>query len=577
MAAGSASAADVTQFRLENANQEPNNWLTVFQNYSSHRYSRLTQVNRDNVADLKVAFTVPLTTALVGDTDASLNLENGALVDDGMLYIDDAWGGIYKIDVRPGSDGTIVWFADSAMSKDEDPRSRGLAFWGNNVYKDLVDGRVIAVNRDTGEFVFDVQVARAEHPKSSGLNLPKEGFSAAPLAVEGKILVGQAWGDRATRGFIAAIDAETGQEVWRTYTVPGPGEPGHETWQDDHNAWKTGGAGMWTTGSYDPEQRVTIWGTGQPVPMFDPEFRPGDNLYSNSAVAFNIDDGAMKWYFQYSPNESWDYDEQGVHMLYDVEVNGEARKIVGHFGRNGFFYQLDRTNGEFINANQFVDKVTWTAGIDQKTGKPIEYDPALALQTYIPETRFMRGEEAETACPTLVGGVRWQPPAFNPEKRVAYSGGIDGCFSLQIMASLPIGPEGGIRTDEGGGNNGRGTNTATYQNRGGLITAHDVTTGRPIARLHQDYDNLSGILATAGGLIFSATLDGAVTAHDDDSLQELWRFKTNISIKAPVISYAVGGKQFFAVVAGGSKAPQAADFPELTNMNSGAMLYVFSL
>jgi alcohol dehydrogenase (cytochrome c) len=572
---GPAIAADVTKQRLENADKEPQNWLTVFQNYSSHHFSALTQVNRDNVKNLKVAFTVPLTSALTGKN--TLNLENAPLVDDGFMYVDDGWGGIYKIDLHEKNAGAIVWFADPAVSKDEDPRTRGISMWGNNVYKDLIDGRVIAVNRDTGEIVFDKQVARVDRPGGAGADLIKgEGFSAAPLAVEGKILVGQAWGDRASRGWLAALDANNGDVKWLSYTIPGPGEPGHETWKDDHNAWKTGGASLWTTGSYDPAQRVTIWGTAQPVPMFDPEFRPGDNLYSNSAMAWDIDTGKLKWYFQYTPNESWDFDEQGVHMLIDATVNGEARKMVAHFGRNGFFYKLDRTNGGFLDATQFVAKVTWTKGIDPKTGKPMEYDPTLALQRYIPEARFKRGDDVKQTCPTLVGGVRWQPPSYNAAKHVAYAGAIDGCFALKIMATLPVSPAGGIRTDQGGGNNGRGTNVATYPVRNGLIAAVDVTTNK-LTTLKTPYDNLSGITATAGGLIFTGTLDGAITAHNDDTLQELWRFKTNISIKAPVISFAVDGKQYLAVVTGGSKAPQADVFPELKNMNSGAMLYVFTL
>lgn len=572
-----AAGADVTQQRLENADKEPNNWLTVFQNYSSHHFSSLNQITKANVANLKVAFTVPLTTALINKQ--TLNLENAPLVDDGMLFVDDGWGGIYKVDVHANKAGRIVWFADPAVSKDEDPRTRGITMWGNNVYKDLIDGRVVGVNRDTGDFIWDQKVARINHPKGAGQDFLKgEGFTSAPLAVEGKILVGQSWGDRASRGFLSALDAATGKEEWRTYTIPGPGEPGHETWKDDHNAWKTGGGALWTTGSYDVAQRLIIWGTAQPVPMFDPEFRPGDNLYTNSAIAFEVDTGKIKWYFQYTPNESWDYDEQGVHMLVDAPWNGQARKMVVHFGRNGFIYNLDRTTGQFINATQFVDKVTWTKGIDPKTGKPIEYNANLALQTYVPETRFLRSDAAaKQACPHLLGGVRWQPPSFNHTTHIAYEGSVDGCFSLKIMASLPVSAQGGIRTDQGGGNNGRGTNVATNENIHGLLTAYDVSTGKVVARLPTPYENLSGATATAGGVVFTGNLDGAVTAHDDQTLKELWRFNTNISIKAPVISYSVDGKQYIAVVAGGVKAPQAGDHPELKNMNSGAMLYVFSL
>src|SRR6185436_14144245 len=198
--------------------------------------------------------------------------------------------------------------------------TRGLALWGNQAFVNLIDGRVVSMNATSGEIVWDVMLAgqnAREMPETAA-----EGFTAAPLTADGKVLVGQSMGDWGTRGWLAALDVKDGKQLWRTYTVPAKGEPGFETWKDDHNAWKTGGAALWTTGSYDPAQRVTIWGTAQPVPMFDPEFRPGDNLFSNSVVAFDIDTGKIKWYFQYTPNESWDYDEQGVHMLVDAPFGG---------------------------------------------------------------------------------------------------------------------------------------------------------------------------------------------------------------------------------------------------------------
>ena len=574
-----ASAADVTQTRLENADTEPQNWLMGFQNYSSHRFSRLAQINRGNVQNLKVAFTVPLTTAL--DGRPNVQLENYALVDEGFLYTDDAGGVLYKIDARSGAKGVIVWKADASLSKDEQARSRGITMLANAVFLNLTDGRVVSVDRDSGEFLFDTQIARVEHPKGSQINTEREGFTAAPMAVEDMILVGNSKGDAGTNGWLAALDAETGAERWRTYTIPGPGEFGHDTWADDHNAWKTGGAALWTTGSYDVGQRLTIWGTAQPVPMFDPEFRPGDNLYSNSAMAFHIDTGEIAWFFQYTPNESWDYDEQGVHMLIDANLGGVMRKMVVHWGRNGFYYQLDRTSGEFINATQFVDRVTWTAGIDPKTGKPVEYDPSLMLQTYIPETRWLRGEgltKANQACPDVRGGVRWQPPAYNPNTGIAYSAGMDGCFTMPVEAVLALGPEGGIDFDGPGGRLGGKIDEFKVYELHGLLAAIDVSTATVLNRFRQPYENLSGILATAGRLLFTGNLDGSVTAHDDESLAELWRFDTGISFKAPAFTYAVGDKQFVGILAG-APAPSGAfnAHPELEVMNAGAMLYVFSL
>ena len=166
--------------------------------------------------------------------------------------------------------------------------------------------------------------------------------------------------------------------------MPKPGDPGSETWKDDHNAWKTGGGGIWQTGSYDPATKLYIVGTGNPYPIYDPQFRPGDNLYTNSVVALNVDTGKLAWHFQYTPNDSWDFDEVGVHMLYDTTINGEKRKVVGHYGRNGFFYTLDRTNGKFIKSEKYVNDLNWTKGIDPKTGKPVEYNPKLDVQLYNP-------------------------------------------------------------------------------------------------------------------------------------------------------------------------------------------------
>jgi alcohol dehydrogenase (cytochrome c) len=365
--------------------------------------------------------------------------------------------------------------------------------------------------------------------------------------------------------------------------IPGPGEFGFETWADDHNAWKTGGAGLWTTGSVDIGQNLTIWGTAQPVPMFDPEFRPGDNLYTNSAIAMNLDDGGIAWFFQYVPNESWDYDEQGVHLLIDAEFDGQMRQMVTHFGRNGYYYQLDRTNGDFLSATQFVDQITWTAGIDPKTGKPVEYDPSLALQTYIPDTRWFRGEAQETngyACPDLIGGVRWQPQAYNPMTQIAYSAGIDGCVQLGVEEVISLGPDGGIDFDGPGAQFGQKDgdwSLIKHQDLHGLIAGVDVTTGKVTARHRQTFINLSGVLATAGGLVFSGSADGAVTAHDDGTLAELWRFHTGISIKAPPITFAVGGKQFVAIIAGGPTPGGSFGHAELEEMVVGTMLYVFSL
>lgn len=574
-----AMAFNVTQSRLEAADREPQNWLTQLQNYSGHRYTRLDQINRNTIGGLKVAFTVPMNDCLLGDSQCD-NQGNG-LVDDGMMWIGGGYGRIYKIDLRSGDSGVVVWVADAAVSTDENRRTRGIAMWENAVFDNLVDGRVISVDRDTGEFNWDMQVARVAHVKSSAADTPRmdrEGFTAAPIAAAGKLLVGQSKGDAGTRGWIAALDIETGEEVWRQYTVPAPGEFGNETWADDHGAWKTGGGSLWTTGSYDAEQRLTIWGTAQPVPMFDPEFRPGDNLFTNSAMAWDIDTGALKYYFQYTPNESWDYDENGVHMLIDAPFNGVDRKTILHFARNGYIYTLDRTNGDFINAEQYVARITWTAGIDPKTGMPVEYDPNLQLQTYIPATRWARADtEAKTACPALPGGSRWQRPAYNPVTMIAYQGGEDGCQTHMNIAAITLdgldpeaGPAGAI-DEKGRRREGSRVRMPSY----GLLTAFDVTTGLKIAQQGNPYPSKSGMLATAGGLVFTAFENGELAAYTSDTLQKVWHFNTGAGVKSPFNSYSVNGKQYLSiVVAGRLQTSSRAEIPVRGWMST---LFVFSL
>jgi alcohol dehydrogenase (cytochrome c) len=386
-------------------------------------------------------------------------------------------------------------------------------------------------------------------------------------------MVGNARGDGGTRGWVAGVDFETGQEIWRWYAVPAPDEPGGETWADDHEAWRTGGGAIWTGWSFDVEANAFVGGTAQPVPMFDPEFRPGDNLYTNSAVSLDAATGQLNWYFQYVPNESWDYDEQGVHMIINADFGNDVnprmdRKMVVHFGRNGYFYHLDGNDGRFLNAEQYVTQVTWTAGIDPETGLPVEYDPNLTLQTYIPETRWSRADtEPKTACPMLAGGTRWQPPAYNPDTGMAFVGGEDGCQTHMIMPALTL-EDGGI--DEQGR---RVPGSRADTPLGGLVASVNVNTGDLGERIITPYRNKSGILATSGRILFTAYEDGTVAALNDETLEELWRFNTGIGIKAPPIAYAVDGKMYVAIVAGAIQE-QHETIPE---RGEGSMLFVFAL
>jgi alcohol dehydrogenase (cytochrome c) len=553
----------VNKERLLNAQNEPQNWLMMNGDYGSQRYSKLTQISRDNVKNLRLVWAL----ALGGMQDVGHNgpeNEVNPLIDNGFMYTIDGWGTVYKIDARNPNKGDFVWTSDSGVRHEGNhPQTRGIALWEDKVIATLPDGRVIALNRDSGEIVWDKKVATTNEFGS------KERLSAAPLVADGKVLVANGAGDGGTRGWLAALDAKTGNELWRWYAIPKPGEPGSETWKDKTNAWKTGGGGLWQTGSYDPATKLTIWGTGNPVPQYDPESRPGDNLYTDSVVALDIDTGKLVWYFQYVPNESWDMDEIGIHQLYDEPINGEMRHVVSHFGRNGMFYSLDRGNGSFIGGGQYTNELTWTKGLDPKTGKPLEYDPKLDVQKYVPESRATRADAAvmKRSCPTWHGGVAYQPTAYNPVKHIAYGVGAEGCFSQNGQTAAFKGPEGGLDRQK------FSKRTFTSDLYYGSITAYDTINHKVIAKAVTDIENRSGALATAGGLVFSALQDGWVVAYDDETLEELWRFNVGTPLKGAPVTYSIGPKQYLAVQAGGRHLHPV----KYDNLETSSYLFVFSL
>lgn len=556
----SAMAADVTTQRLMNESQEPQNWLMVNKDYASHRYSELDQINKDNVKNLRVAFTVALG-GVNGVGSAPLGgHQSTPLVDEGQMYVVDGFGAVYKIDVRDPAKARVAWIMDPGVDKADVwlASNRGVTLYKNYVVSGTATCKLNWTNRDTGELVRTIQF---DDPKN-GCTL-----TSAPLLVNEKLIVGGSGGDRGARAHIDAINADTGDRLWRTYTVPAPGEPGSETWKGNNNAWQHGGGSFWQTGSYDPQQNVTIWGTGQPVPMFDPEYRPGDNLFTNSTVAFDVDTGKMKYYFQYTPGDFLDYDEIGIQQLIDTKVNGEPRKIIAHFGRNGFFYTLDRTNGQFIQAEQYAQKINWTDGIDPKTGKPVEYDPNKDLQTYKIGQGSRRQQGALVGCPNIQGGVNYFPTTYSERTHLSYGGGIEACSKITVDPSQ----------DAGG--NWLGGTYANNEYVKGSVSAMDPATGKKVAQREMENGVNSGVTSTAGGLLFTTTTDGRIFALDDQTLQPLWSFNTGSLSSAPPMTYAVNGKQYVAVLIGGNV--QTRDLlnktPEHKDMQNTSMLFVFSL
>src|ERR1700730_11940538 len=306
LAVAPAVAAAVTPQRL--ANPEPQNWLMNHRTYDGQRFSPLSRINRDNVKGLRLAYAVPL-----GGAGGNELNEATPLVEDGFIYITDSWSVLYKIDGTSGDAGRVVWRMNP--KQEQQRQSRGAALWGNFVITAANSpGRVIATDKQTGKVAWETTFP----------DIASVVITTAPLAIKDKIIVGAANSGAGIRDWIAALDATTGKRVWLKYTVPAPGEPGGETWKGANNA------------------RQTSWGTGNPVPMFDPTYRPGDNLYTNSAISWDPDTGAMNWYFQYTPGDQWDFDEAGTHILIDSEVAGQPRKLITHSARNGFLYTFDR-------------------------------------------------------------------------------------------------------------------------------------------------------------------------------------------------------------------------------------------
>ena len=364
-----AVAQDMTMERALNPQAEPQNWILHHGNYAGHRYSELDAINKGNVGDLRLAFAVGLGGIEGGGRYAHGSLEGTPIVEDGFMYVTDGWGSVYKIDVNSGNRGIIVWKMDPGTDKAWagdvaccGVDNRGVALWQDKVISATLDGRVIATDKATGEVAWERTVA------DPGI---AETITLAPLVVKDLAIVGASGAEKGIRGWIDATDLNTGQLAWRTYTVPAPGEPGSETWTDDYDAWSTGGGSAWVTGTYDPERDLLYWGIGNPGPDWDAEYRPGDNLYTDSVLALDADTGAIDWHYQYTPNDPYDYDEVGEHPLVDVEIDGVKRELTVHAGRNGFFYGFDRGTGEFIYGTQYVDEVNWTPGLDPKTGIPL--------------------------------------------------------------------------------------------------------------------------------------------------------------------------------------------------------------
>jgi alcohol dehydrogenase (cytochrome c) len=553
--AAPAKAGEVTSDRLINADKEPQNWLMNHRTYDAQRYSPLDRINAGNVKGLKLAYALAL-----GGTSTNANLESTPLAEDGFLYVVDHWGVLYKIDGRSGDVGRILWRMDPGQEK-LPLANRGAALWGNFVVTVAnYPPRVIATDKETGRVAWEANLSDGQ----ADLQL-----TAAPLAVKDKIILGAAGGDHGVRDFIVGLDAATGKVLWRKYVVPAPGEPGSDTWKDKNNAWQTGGGAMWVTGSYDPASNQVFWGTGNPVPMYDPYYRPGDNLYTNSLISWDPDTGKMNWYHQYVPGDMWDYDAAGTHILIDGQIGGQSHKLVTHSQRNGFLYSFERANGQTLLATPYQETISWTKGIDQKTGLPIDYDPNKDIQVYSGLQNQTPMDRTKKLCPSHDGGSNFWSASFSQKTKLLYIPTRSTCDEISLTQD--------IRKNANGIINGA-SRKYIARNETDLVVA-DPFTGEIKKKLHVPYPDNSAALTTGGGLLITGFTDGTVAIYDDASLDQLWHFNVGSGINAPPMTFEANGKQYVVIQSGLNRNALAINSmtPELREMRNQTMLFVFAL
>lgn len=500
----------VTWERLVNAADEPQNWLMYSGTLDSQRFSRLDQVNTENVGELELkwAYQIPVID----------RAETVPVVVDGIMFITEAPSNVVAVDARTGG---VYWRYDHPLPEDLriccGRNNRGVAILGETLFFSTLDARLVALDARTGNVLWNKEVAKYQ-----------EGYSKteAPLIVKDLVVTGIAGGEFGIRGFIDAYDPATGDLVWRTYTIPGPGEPGNETWSGD--SWKTGGAATWITGSYDPELNQVYWGTGNPGPDWNGDVRLGDNLYSDSVMALNGDTGELIWHFQFTPHDVHDYDSIQIPILADINFQGSPRKVMMWANRNGFYYTLDRETGEFLIGKPYVT-VTWAEGLDVN-GRPITV-PGMT-PTY----------EGVMVSPPIVGGTNWYSPGYSQDTGLFYVTSFDG---EQEFFKRDEEYEVGQRYTGGGGRY-----TQPMDAFHSSIRAINPETAEIEWEFPIQPRSSAGITTTAGGLVFTGSADGFFFALDASSGEELWHMSLGARVHAAPMTYAVDGEQFVTIAAG---------------------------
>jgi alcohol dehydrogenase (cytochrome c) len=426
--------------------------------------------------------------------------------------------------------------------------NRGLAYYKDKLYRANLDNRIIALDPDTGEILWEKKVHDVEVDYS---------MTSTPIIANDVLITGMAGGDFGARGLIDGWNPETGEHLWRFHVIPKPGEPGSETWEGD--TWKLGGGGTWITGSYDAELDMIYWGTGNPAP-WNAQNRPGDNLHTSSMLALKPRTGELVWHFQFTPNDSFDYDGNGEPVLTELTIDGELRKVLIQANRNGFFYVLDRTNGEFISAKAFVNQTLWTDGIDEKTGRPLRSEAV---------DNMLKTGQPIIMSPTAFGGKNVGPMSYSSRTGFAYVNAIE---SEWLFTPTDVGYEQGLLWF------GANFEWTDVINRKGELKAIDPLTGKAKWSFATTVPMNGGTLVTAGNLVFSGAQTGELYAFNADTGDKLWEYRTSSGIIAPPVTYQIDGKQYVAVGSGigGLYAAVSGDL-NIKNINPGNSIWVFAL
>jgi alcohol dehydrogenase (cytochrome c) len=512
LAAQQPAERGVTSADLLAGLSDASSWLTYSGDYSGRRHSPLTQITPQNVAHLTPQWTF--------QTDTPGKFETTSIVYDGMIYATGPNNLAWALDARTGRP---VW-----RYRRELPEpivvccgrvNRGFGILGDRLFMATLDAHLLALDRKTGAVLWDTVLEESRNAYSS---------TSAPLVVKDKVLIGIGGGEYGVRGFIDAYDANTGKRAWRFYTIPAPGEPGSETWPKGHDGWKNGGAATWMNGSYDPEQNLVIWGTGNAGPQMYGAERAGDNLYAASFVAIDADTGKLRWHYQFTPHDVWDYDATHVPVLADVTIAGQRRKTVLNANRNGFFYVLDRDKGTMLLARPFTH-TTWAKEIG-RNGRPI----------VLPDT--LPNEQGATVCPANAGATNYMTPTFDPKLNLYFVTFRESCMTFYAW-KVDFVPGESFR---GGAGVAADAPNGTY----GGVKAIDASTGEVKWEFRYPTPTSAGLTSTASGLVFGGDNEGNFIAFEARTGKALWHYQTGSPIHASANTYMLDGRQYVLMPAG---------------------------